>query len=94
MQHTRLETYYQRRVVVVVDAVVGDVVVVVIVVFVGVNSPVPGVRARRLHDSTPRDDVGPMNPVVTQSGPPSCRSRHEGRRRSRYFDRSSLSTRQ
>ena len=26
-------------------------------------------RARQLHGSTPRDDIGPMNPVVAHSGP-------------------------
>ena len=66
VQRTRLKTFRQSRVVVVVD-----VVVVVVVVFVGAYSFVTGNRARQLHGSTPRDDVGPMDPVVAHSGPPS-----------------------
>ena len=61
MRRARLETFRQSRVVVV------DVVVVV--VFVRAYSPVTGNRARQLRRSTPRDDVGPMNPVVAHSGP-------------------------
>ena len=61
MQRTRLETFHQGRVVVVDD-----------VVFVGAYSPITGNRPRQLRGSTPRDDVGPMNPVVAHSGPPSC----------------------
>ena len=77
MQRTRLETFRQSRVVVIVD-----VVVVVVVIFDGVYSPVTGYRARQLRGSTPRDDAGPMNPIVTYSAPSSCCSRHgdgEGR---------------
>ena len=70
MQRTRLETFSQSR-------------VVVVVVFVGAYCPVMGNRARQLRGSTPRDDVGPMNPVVVYSGPLSCCSRHGGQRRSR-----------
>ena len=65
MQRTRLETFRQSRVVVVVD------VVVVIAVVVGAYSPVTGSRARQLRGSTPRYEVGPINPVVAHSGPPS-----------------------
>ena len=71
MQRTRLEAFHRSRVVVIVD-----VVVIVVVVFVEPYSPVTGNRARQLCDSTPRDDVGPMNPVVAYSGPRSCCSRH------------------
>ena len=88
VQRTRLETFRQSRVVVIVD-----VVVVVVVVFVGAYSSVTGNRARQLRSSTPRDDVGPMNPVVAYSGPRSCCSWHGGRRRSRWFGRRSHSTR-
>ena len=56
VQRTWLETFRQSRVVVVVD--------------VGVYSPVTGNRACHLRRSTPRDDVGPINPVVAHSGPP------------------------
>ena len=76
MQRTRLETFRQSRVVVIVD-----VVVVVVVIFDG-YSPVTDYRARQLRGSTPRDDAGPMNPIVTYSAPSSCCSRHgdgEGR---------------
>ena len=61
-QCTRLETFRQGRVVVAVD-----VVVVIVVVFVGACSPVTVNRARQPHDSTPREDVGPMNPVAANS---------------------------
>ena len=64
MQRTRLETFRQNCVIVVVD-----VVVVVVVVFVGASSLVTGNRARPPRGSTPRDDAGPMNPVVAYSGP-------------------------
>ena len=77
MQRTQLGTSRQSRVVVIVD-----VVVAVVVIFVGAFSPVTGYRARQLRGSTPRDDAGPMNPVVAYSGPCSCCSRHgaaEGR---------------
>ena len=74
MQRTRLETLLHSRVVVRVD-----VVAVIVVVFVGAYSPVTGNRARQLYGSMPRDDVGPMDPVVAHSGPPSCCSRHGGR---------------
>ena len=67
VQRTRLETFRQSRVVVTVD-----VVVVVVIVFVGAYSPVTGNHARQLRGSTPRDDVGPMNPVVMYSGTRSC----------------------
>ena len=66
MQRTRLETFRQSR-----EVFVVDVVVVRRVVFVGAYSPVTGNRARLLRGSTPRDDVGPMNPDVAYSGPPS-----------------------
>ena len=56
MQRARLETFRQRCVAVVVTVVGADV-------------PVTGNRARRLRGSTPRDDIGPMNPVVAHSGP-------------------------
>ena len=67
----------------------GFVVVVVVVVVVGAYSAVTGNRARQLHGSTPRDEVGPMNPIVSDSGPPSCCSRHGGRRKSLWFRRRS-----
>ena len=82
MQRTRLETFRQSRVVVIVD-----VVAVVVVIFIGAYSLVTGNRARQLRGSTPRDDVGPINPVVAYSGSRSCCSRHEGRQRSRCFGR-------
>ena len=66
VQRTWLETLRQSRVVVVVD--------------VGAYSPVTGNRARHLRGSTPRDDVGPINRVVANSGPPCCcRGTGEGR---------------
>ena len=74
VQRTRPETFHQSRVVVIVD-----VVVVVAVVYVGAYSPVTGNRTRQLRGSTPRDDVGPMNPVVVYSGPRFCCSRHGSR---------------
>ena len=46
-----------------------------VVVVVEACSPVTGNHARRLCRSTSRDNVGPMNPVVADSGPPYC-SRH------------------
>ena len=73
-QRTRLETFRQIRLVVVVA-----VVVVIVVVVVGAYSSVTGNRTRRLRRSTPCDDVGPMDPVVAHSDPPSCCSRHESR---------------
>ena len=88
VQRTRLETFRQSHVVVVVDDVVVDVVV-----FVGAYSPVTGNRARQLRGTTPRGDIGLKNPVVVHNGPPSCCSRHGGRRRSRCFGRRTLSTR-
>ena len=59
VQRTRLETFHQSRVVVVVD-----VGIVVVVIFDGPYSHVTGNRARQLRGSTPRDDLGPINPVV------------------------------
>ena len=63
MQRTWLEKFRQSHVVVVID------VIVVVVVVAGACSPVTGNRARQIRDSTPRDDVGPMNPAVAHSGP-------------------------
>ena len=56
-------------VVVVVDFVIVVVVADVTVVAVGTYSPVTGNRARKLRGRTPRDDVGPMNPVVAHISP-------------------------
>ena len=66
MRRTQLDTFRQSREVLVVDAVV-----VRRVVFVGAYSPVTSNCTRLLRGSTPRDDVGPMSPVVACSGPPS-----------------------
>ena len=60
MQRTWLETFRQSRVVAVVD--------IAVVVVVGAYSAVMGNRARQIHGSAPRDDVGPMNPVVAHCG--------------------------
>ena len=46
------------------------VVVVVVVVFVGAYSLVTSNCARQLHGSTPRDDTGPMSPVVAYIAAP------------------------
>ena len=64
MRRTQLETFRQSRVIVVVD-----VVVVTAVVFAGAYFPVTSNRALQLRGSMPRDDVRPMNPVVTHSHP-------------------------
>ena len=64
VQRTRLGTFRQSQVVVVVD-----VAVVVVVVFVGAYSPVTDNHARELRGSTPRDDVGLMDPVIAHSDP-------------------------
>ena len=82
VQRTRLEMFRQSR------------VVVVVVVVVGTYSPVKGNHPRQPRGSTPRDEVGPMNPVVAHSGPPSCCNRYGGRCQSLCFLRRSPSTRQ
>ena len=69
MQRIRLEKFRQSRVVGVVDVVVVNVVVIVVVVWA--YSPVTGSRARQLCGSTPRDDVGSIDPVVAHGSPPS-----------------------
>ena len=59
VQGTRLEAFRQSRV----------VVVVVVVVVVEAYSFITGNRVRQLRGRMSHDDVGPMNPVVEQSGP-------------------------
>ena len=68
MQRNRLETFRQSY--------------VAIIVVVRTYSPVTGNRARRLHGNTPRDNLGPRNPVVAHSNLSSRCSRHRGRQKS------------
>ena len=88
VQRTRLEAFRQSRVVVVVD-----IVIVVVVDFAGAYFLLTGNRARQLRGSTPCDEIESMNHVVAHSAPPSCCSRHGGRKMSRWFRRRSPSTR-